>query len=721
MKGLLRPLRRLDRLIQNAVTLAQDAYGPQAAADPFRGLHISRDEVGRLLDREPGVPLLWSGDECIDGSQPESCVEGQRITWLKDAFGLSPFDLDVIIIALAPDLDTRYERLYAYLQDNVARRRPGVDLVLKLLCSTPEEKIDRRAHFAPDSPLLRNNLIQLTPDPNQLQPSLLSHFIKLDEQITNLLLCQEGLDPRLSPFCELIYPVLGMDGVLLADDSRRALRSLAAHAHQERQQLLLYFQGPRGVGKRMAAAALAFETGMPLLVADLSTVPDKESDFGKLLRVLLREAWFKDAILCLAEIDALFTDDKAAPCRLLLQALAEDTAIAVLTGIRPWVQSGFGPKGVITVPFTNSDFGRQLNCLKECLAAEKISLDENELDALANRFKLTRHQIECAVAAAKRRAHWKAAAGTGCDHRDIIIERPTIRDVFAAARAQCGHELASLAPKVDTRSTWDDLVLPQDALEHLREMCQWVAYRHRVLGEWGFDRKLSQGKGINALFAGPSGTGKTMAAEVIANELGLDLYKIDLSGVVSKYIGETEKNLDRIFSAAASANAILFFDEADALFGKRSEVRNAHDRYANIEISCLLQKMEQYEGITILATNLRQNMDDAFVRRLAFTIHFPFPDEQSRRRIWAGMWPLETPLADDVNMDFLARQFKLSGGNIKNIALAAAFFAASDSGKVTMDHLFQGTQREYQKMGKNLSKAELFGAMKSPQVNGSGS
>jgi SpoVK/Ycf46/Vps4 family AAA+-type ATPase len=207
-----------------------------------------------------------------------------------------------------------------------------------------------------------------------------------------------------------------------------------------------------------------------------------------------------------------------------------------------------------------------------------------------------------------------------------------------------------------------------------------------------------------------------MAAEVIANALGVDLYKIDLAGVVSKYIGETEKNLDRIFSAAENANAILFFDEADALFGKRSEVHDAHDRYANIEISYLLQKMEEYDGIAILATNLRQNLDEAFVRRLAFTVHFPFPDEQSRRRIWQGIWPAALPLANSsvdsmqaVDLDFMARQFKLSGGNIRNIALAASFLAAHDGRVVSMAHLRQATRREYQKLGKTLSEDELAG------------
>lgn len=721
MREFLTPLRRLDRLIEKASALAQAAYGPQAAADPYRGLYINRDEVGRLLDREPGMPLLWSGDEHIESSQNRSCMEGSRLAWLKEAFGLSNFDLDIIIIALAPELDTRYERLYAYLQDNVARRKASVDLALNLLCATAEEKIERRAHFAPDSPLVGEKLIHLIPEPNHIQPSLLSHYITLDRQIINLLLCQEELDARLAPFCELIYPLCGMEAVPLAGESKLALLSLASHARRQRRQLHLYFQGPRGAGKRMAAEALAIETGMSLLAADLSIVSYKDTGFGDLLRIVFREAWFKDAVLCLDETDALFSDDKEASCSLLLKALAEYSGIAVLTGTKPWQQRGRGQAGVLTVPFTVSDFGLRRNCWSDSLTAENILLDKSELDALADRFRLTRRQVVSAVTDAKNLARWNTAAGTAGGCRETIEDKPTIKDIFSAARAQSGHELAELAPKVEVKYTWDDIVLPGDALVQLREMCQRVIYRHCVLGEWGFGRKLSLGKGVNALFSGPSGTGKTMAAEIVANDLGLDLYKIDLSGVVSKYIGETEKNLDRIFTAAERANAILFFDEADALFGKRSEVRDSHDRYANIEISYLLQKMEQYDGITILATNLRQNLDDAFVRRMAFAIHFPFPDEESRRRIWENIWPLAAPLDDDVDPDFLARQFKLSGGNIKNIALAASFLAAAAGSRVTMEHLFRSTRREYQKMGKTLSETELYGERKLPQTGGDGS
>jgi SpoVK/Ycf46/Vps4 family AAA+-type ATPase len=215
------------------------------------------------------------------------------------------------------------------------------------------------------------------------------------------------------------------------------------------------------------------------------------------------------------------------------------------------------------------------------------------------------------------------------------------------------------------------------------------------------------GKGLSSLFSGPSGVGKTMAADILANELGLDLYKIDLATVVSKYIGETEKNLGAIFAAAQASNAILFFDEADALFGKRSEVKDARDRYANIETAYLLQKMEEYDGVAILATNLYSNVDDAFARRLHHVIEFPFPDARHRERMWKQVFPAETPLADDIDFPFLARQFELSGGNIRNVALSAAFIAAEAEYAVTMNFLILGVARELQKMSRMPAKSDF--------------
>jgi SpoVK/Ycf46/Vps4 family AAA+-type ATPase len=337
-------------------------------------------------------------------------------------------------------------------------------------------------------------------------------------------------------------------------------------------------------------------------------------------------------------------------------------------------------------------------------------LDGTALDvaAVSAKFRMSGGQISDAAATARNLAHVRAPGKP----------QVTQDDLEEACRLQSNRALGALAQRITPRHTFDDIVLPADRMAQLREIANQVRYRAQVYEAWGFERKLATGRGLAALFAGSSGTGKTMAAVVLALELGLDLYKIVLSTVVSKYIGETEKNLARVFAEAASSNAVLFFDEADALFGKRTQVRDAHDRYANLETSYLLQRMEQHEGVVVLATNLRKNMDDAFVRRLHATIEFPVPGVEDRRRIWERIWPEEAPVDGGVDLDLLARQVDLPGGNIRNIALAGAFLAAADGGVVTMEHLVLATRREYQKMGKILTSGE-FGAHIASEQDGS--
>ncbi len=317
-----------------------------------------------------------------------------------------------------------------------------------------------------------------------------------------------------------------------------------------------------------------------------------------------------------------------------------------------------------------------------------------DLQALAARFSLSAGQMRQAFEEAQLRAG----------------EEPVrTADLQGAARAQAGGSLGRLARCLEGRQTWDDLVLPPRQTQQLQEIVRTMRHRDHVFGAWGFDQKLPYGRGIGVLFAGQSGTGKTMAATILARELDLDLYQVDLSSVVSKYIGETEKNLSRIFQAAQTGNAILFFDEADALFGKRSEVKDAHDRYANIEIAYLLQRLEQYEGILILSTNLSKNLDEGFARRLQHTVEFPFPDARHRERIWRKAFPAGAPLDRELDLTFMANQFELAGGNIRNIALAAAFLAAEQNSSIQMEHVILSTERELHKIGRLPSKG-AFGA-----------
>jgi SpoVK/Ycf46/Vps4 family AAA+-type ATPase len=283
----------------------------------------------------------------------------------------------------------------------------------------------------------------------------------------------------------------------------------------------------------------------------------------------------------------------------------------------------------------------------------------------------------------------------------------TVGDISAGARAQNAAGLEHLARRIEPAVGWDDLVLPSTVSSQLRELTARARHRDTVLGQWGMGGSASRGTGITALFAGDSGTGKTMSAEVVAGELGFDLYVIDLSTVVDKYIGETEKNLDRIFIEADRVNGVLLFDEADALFGKRSEVKDARDRYANVEVAYLLQRMERFDGVAILTTNLRTNVDEAFTRRLDAIIDYPMPEEDDRRRLWLANLPPTLPRSDEIDLDFLAQRFRLSGGNIRNVCVSAAYLAAADDRAVEMADLIRATEGEYQKLGRLTVEAEF--------------
>jgi hypothetical protein len=622
---------------------------------------------------------------------------------VADVYGLSVFDLDVVLIALAPELDLRYEQLYAYLQDDVTRKRPTVDLALNLLCPGAGEKLGRRGHFEPDAPLVRAGLLHLIPDAEQRPTPLLAHGLKLDEQLVRFLTGQECLDALLAPFCRLVTPT-ARDGEVTPDtDLSPALAEIAARAHESREPLSLYFQGPAGAGRRRAAEGLARAAGRSLLAVDLPGVAAAAADSGRLFQLVLNEARLRDAILYFDNLDALRRPEHEGAYRALLAALGACAGLSVLSGAQSLSAESLPALRLLTVPFALPGFPERRAIWRETLSAGGIRLADTEVDSLAGRFSFSRPQIAAAVREASLRARWlRGASRPGGRGR----ARPTAGELFAAARAQSRHNLSSLATKIEPKYAWEDIQLPADQLEQLREVCAQAGCRQRVYGEWGFGRKMSAGRGVVALFTGPPGTGKTMAAEVIAGELQLDLFKIDLSQIVSKYIGETEKNLDLIFREAQTSNAILFFDEADALFGRRSEVRDAHDRFANIEVGYLLQKVEEFDGIAVLATNLRQNMDDAFVRRMRVIVEFPFPDEEYRRRIWKSVFPREAPLGADVDFEALARAIRLSGGHIKNIALAGAFYAAADGQVITTAHLMRAARREHQTLGRKLGGAD---------------
>ncbi|MCP6760372.1 MAG: ATP-binding protein [Fischerella sp. CENA71] len=696
--------------ISQAVEISPDLNGLQpllARLDWLIKQAVSVLQTQQKAEGELGISWLQTTEI---PSEPTSIQirSDSLVAWLQRTFSLSDFDLDILAIALAPELDRHYDKVYAYLQDDMSNKRPTVDMVLNLLCTSIPEKLSRRKHFASNAPLIYHCLLHLCPEPHQQHPTLLSHRLIVDSQVVRLLLHQPGLDSRLTSCCQLLEPSLFSDTLYLKADMQTSLEALVIEDWQKQQPLLLYFQGSDRTGKRCTAQILAKTLGVPLLIADLAKMVEDKTNFEEKLQILAREAWFFHCLLYLDNFDILYLPENQIPYQSLLTELEKNRGITILAGVQNWIPTATGITGLITILFLIPESSQRREYWQTHLKTAQITLEDSELDVLSDRFLLTPDQIADAVATAYNTARWQQiSSNKDNSHSKTAKPLPLFVNLCSAARAQSGHDLANLARKIEPKYTWDDIVLHLNQLTQLQDICKEAEYRDLVHKKWGFADKLSLGKGLNVLFSGSPGTGKTMAAEVIAHQLQLDLYKIDLSQIVSKYIGETEKNLNRIFTAATNSNAILFFDEADALFGKRSEVQDARDRYANIEVGYLLQKMEEYEGVAILTTNLRSNMDEAFERRLRFIIEFPLPDAKSRHLIWQGIFPKHAPCNPHLDLEFLAENFDITGANIRNIALTAAFLAAVDHGVIEMVHLIRAIRREYQKMGQILRDKDL--------------
>ncbi|MFC1892708.1 ATP-binding protein [Chloroflexota bacterium] len=713
---LLAELGRIELKLQLRVGNTREDHN-QTEDDNFRGLFLSEKRIDTIISnprflREDGSSQL---NNAASGALAESLrqLEGDitkrkkeslhrgltlRLDELGRLFCLSVFEIDTLLLCLLPELNLEYQQLYAYLQDDVTKKSPTVNLVLQMLCESFPDTLKAREAFSPEASLVRYHILHLHDDHTSRPPPLLAKFLQVDERITSYLLETNQIDARLLSFTHSIYPKLKLCDMILANETKQHLDGLVTHFRGK--ELLCHLCGTYGVGKQATAEAVCSELGVPMLSIDVNKMMVADIPLELSVPLIFREGRLQNAALYFNDYDLLLGDEKEIKPSydIIIMELESYPQWVFLAGEKDWQ-----PKGVlhdkpfidIELPIPSYPARRQL-WEEQWSGDSALAADVNFSD-LAGKFQLSGGQIRDVAAMAQNLAQW----------RDPENELVTTQDLYTACRKQFRGTLSTLALKIQPKYGWDDIILPKDQMEQLHEICNYVKYYHTVYGDWGFDRKFSTGKGLNVLFAGPSGTGKTMAAEIMANKLGLDLYKIDLSAIVSKYIGETEKNLDRIFREGQTSNAILFFDEADALFGKRSEVRDSHDRYANIETAYLLQKMDEYEGMVILATNLRKNMDDAFTRRMHFAMEFPIPEEADRYRIWQNIFPIEAPLATTIDLSFLARQFKITGGNIKNIALSAAFLAAQDGGGIIMENIIWATKREFQKLGKLCTESDF--------------
>jgi hypothetical protein len=690
-------LRRLRLLLERRVAWLRLGW-QQDAADDLGTAVITDAQIDRILSIEgpqDAEERFYTDDpaaRAIGGAIAELEQELSRretptpLDTLVDAFGLTPFERDLLLLLFAPELDPGFELLFGYLHDDVSRRYVSAHLAMGVL------RPDAPAAFAASAPLRRFALMHIEPPPQpamalalrplRLDPRIVDHLhgvARFDDLVAEVVRPLES-GPLAPEHAALADGIAGSsdrtDRTNRTDRTDRTYVSYSSYTSYptEGPQVINLIGSPQ-TGKETLAVAIAARANRSVHKVDPRRLPPLGPERTATMKALEREA----RLLRLAYyIQPPERDDVNS--EVAMQDLVETLDAPLFVDTRDaWP----GARRVSVVRVERPDRNAQ-----RLLWATAVGADETLaafIDDLVEQFDFSPEMIARAA---------RAAGGV-----------TSARVLWDVCQQQVSWRIDDLAQRITTRQKWDDLVLEPDATAQLREISSQVAQRARVYERWGFAARLTRGRGITALFAGPSGTGKTMAAEILAGELGLELYRIDLAGVVSKYIGESEKNLRRVFDAAEQSGAILFFDEADALFGKRTDVKDSHDLYANIQVNYLLQRMEDYRGLAILATNRKTSLDRAFLRRLRFVIDFPFPDADARARIWQNAFPKEAPVGK-LDYEFLAR-LEIAGGNIRNIALGAAFLAAADGSGIDERHVMHAVRREYAKIQKLVTETEF--------------
>ncbi|MGY1455158.1 ATP-binding protein [Streptomyces sp. SS8] len=614
-----------------------------------------------------GAPEPAGTPEPADASEPAA------LDALVRCFGLTPFEREIVLLLAAAELEPTTGSRCAAASGDPERAHPTFSLALATLGEP------HWSALTPVAPLRRWRLVELDDETR-----LTTTRIRLDERILHFLLGSPYLDARLHG---MLTRATAPDGLPPsfghAADRVAAAWAGAGPGTPPRVELT----GGDRHSRHDIAAAAARACGLGLYTLSAEDLPTDHTERDRLARLWQREAILLPAALLLETGEPDREQDAA------VDAFTSSAAVPLAVSSPDPRRTERTRAERVTVPALGEE--EQLGLWADALAGVP-RIGERQLRGLVAQFALPPHIVRSAAAAVRRQAGQDGTAGA--DVSELA---------WRAGLAEARIGLDELGRRIEPEAGWDDLVLPERQSRVLREIVAHVRQRGTVHQEWGFARTLRRGLGVTALFAGGSGTGKTLAAEVMARELGLDLFVVDLSQVVSKYIGETEKNLRRVFDAAELGGALLLFDEADALFGKRSEVRDSHDRYANLEVSYLLMRMEAYRGLAILTTNMKKALDTAFMRRIRFVVDFPFPGEAERAEIWRRVLPDSAP-AKEIDPELLAR-LTVAGGSIRNIALSAAFLAAEEGDVLRMRHMLAAARTEYLKLERSLTPSEVRG------------
>jgi len=623
-----------------------------------------------LLQEFARLRTLLSGDAAtIAGTLQWECDQPPAADILTAIFDLSPFERDLLLLCAAVEMEADLGDLCGRLTGRPQRNSPTFGLALSLLPNP-----DWRA-LAPASPLRHFRLIELEPG-----FGLAAAPLRIDERILHFIAGSNRMDARLQSILRFEPPAAP-----LAEDHQALLNSLIRDCDARPESISLHLHGDDPAAQRAIAARIAQHFDRHLLILRAENAPAAGADLEQFLALWSREALLLPAFLLLdGHGDAPIAN---------LRALAERVPTTLLIASRDAEKlHRLTWRHEVNRPDPAAQRRMWQSALAAFVPAETLASNaqlDTALDRMAEQFRMSADTIANVAAAAT-------------DEPGSFVAR-----LWQSCRAVSRPQLDLLAQRITPSAAWDDLVLPDAETAVLKMLVSQARNRMTVYERWGFAGRGRRGLGMSALFSGPSGTGKTLAAEVLAAELDLDLYRIDLSAVVSKYIGETEKNLKKVFDAAEQGGVVLLFDEAEALFGKRSEVRDSHDRYANIETGYLLQRMEQFQGVAILTTNTKASLDKAFQRRLRFSVDFPYPGAAERERIWSLAIPSQTP-SSGIDPARLA-QLHMTGGNIRNIALNAAFLAAEKGQPLSMSHLREAANLEAVKTERPIASTETRG------------
>ncbi len=627
---------------------------------------------------------------------------------IVERFDLDGFERDVLLLALAPTLDKSFGRYFGLLRNDPLRQQLDVDLAFSVHSTSMAERIEMRRYFAPNAPLVTHHLIALDRHRLEISDSFVSLGIRLPQRVLGWLLGEENLDEALQGFTQVIEADVTFDQVVLPPHIHQSILTMISN-HTEYLETLenwsitdsisygrgivMLFSGAPGTGKTMTARAIAHHLGKRLLLVDPQQIFDLKRPVEDNLKDLFREAKLQDAIVFFDDCEGLFIHRTQGnqQLSLILSAIEQYDGMIILSTNQPsWLDPALDRRVLYRISFDHPSVSLRRQIWERHLPNTVPVADDVNLERLAMLYDFTGGYIKNAVLVAINRALMRS-------ERPAVIRQ---EDLESAASSQLRSHLSEFADHNRTPLRLHDLILPEDTMNQVQEILDAARSRSIVLQEWGFGEKFTTGRGLSALFDGEPGTGKTLCAEILAAELSLPLYRIQVSSVLSKYIGETEKNLTKIFKEAEQTHCVLLFDEADSLFSKRTDVKSVQDRYANMEINVLLQLMERYEGLVLLTTNLKHSIDKAFERRLNFKISFPFPEAEYRHQIWTHLFPPSAPMEEAIDFDGISESFELSGGSIKNAVIRSAYRAAARPSKISMDDIVEAAKRECAAAGK---------------------